>query len=220
MSANLMSLARSGGKFLKLFGDRKMMKILPYDAEVEYLESTGTQWIDTGVVVGANSRIELKTTIGKLSSEVNYICGASSGFNNHFNFCIRGNDGNNLSGFFGVKSVDFSTVTAQTGQTYHLVASKNGVFINGEKTPTPVGDSFLDATTLIFGKRNSISVVNGYKYNGKVYYFKIYDSDTIVRDFIPVLDRDMRPAMYDRVTGKLFYNKGTGEFLIGPDKTI
>ena len=29
MSANLMSLARSGGKFLKLFGDRKMMKTTP-----------------------------------------------------------------------------------------------------------------------------------------------------------------------------------------------
>ena len=29
MSANLMSLARSGGEFLKLFGDRKMMKTMP-----------------------------------------------------------------------------------------------------------------------------------------------------------------------------------------------
>ena len=29
MSANLMSLVRSGGKFLKLFGDRKMMKTMP-----------------------------------------------------------------------------------------------------------------------------------------------------------------------------------------------
>lgn len=29
MSANLMSLARSGGKFLKLFGDRKMLKTMP-----------------------------------------------------------------------------------------------------------------------------------------------------------------------------------------------
>ena len=29
MSANLMSLAQSGGKFLKLFGDRKMMKTIP-----------------------------------------------------------------------------------------------------------------------------------------------------------------------------------------------
>ena len=29
MSANLMSLARSGGKFLKLYGDRKMVKTMP-----------------------------------------------------------------------------------------------------------------------------------------------------------------------------------------------
>ena len=29
MSANLMSLAQSGGKFLKLYGDRKMMKTMP-----------------------------------------------------------------------------------------------------------------------------------------------------------------------------------------------
>ena len=36
MSANLMSLARSGGKFLKLYGDRKIVR-LPYDAEVEWL---------------------------------------------------------------------------------------------------------------------------------------------------------------------------------------
>ena len=29
-------------------------------------------------------------------------------------------------------------------------------------------------------------------------------------DGIPVLDYDMKPAMYDRVTKKLFYNEGTG----------
>ena len=194
-------------------------KALPYYCEVEYLESTGTQWIDTDYVVGENSRIELKTTIGELSPVVNYICGASSKFNNHFNFSIRGNANNNLSGFFGIETGIYSSVTAQTGQTYHIVASKNGVFINGEKTETPVGNVFLNATTLIFAKRNSISVVNKYKYNGKVYYFRIYDSSTPVRDFIPVLDREMRPAMYDRVTGKLFYNKGTVEFIIGPYKT-
>ena len=50
MSANLMSLAQSGGKFLKLFGDRKMMKQLPYDAEVEWLEFGKGPVISTGVV--------------------------------------------------------------------------------------------------------------------------------------------------------------------------
>ena len=33
-------------------------KSLPYDAEVEYLESTGTQWIDTGVKIEKNDRMD------------------------------------------------------------------------------------------------------------------------------------------------------------------
>lgn len=39
---------------------------LPYDAEVEYLESTGTQWIDTGIIATENTRI--KATLMTLST--------------------------------------------------------------------------------------------------------------------------------------------------------
>ena len=60
MSANLMSLARSGGKFLKLFGDRKMMKQLPYDAEVEWLENGDGAFLKTGVSIGVDSEINLE----------------------------------------------------------------------------------------------------------------------------------------------------------------
>ena len=40
-----------------------------------------------------------------------------------------------------------------------------------------------------------------------------------VRDFIPVRVGDVG-YMYDRVSGDLFGNAGTGAFIIGPDKTI
>ena len=33
-------------------------KQLPYDAEVEYLESTGTQWIDTGIIATEDTRVK------------------------------------------------------------------------------------------------------------------------------------------------------------------
>ena len=49
----------------------------------------------------------------------------------------------------------------------------------------------------------------------KLYYCKIYDNGTLVRDFIPVLDWNMTPCMYDRVTEQLFYNQGTGDFVAG-----
>ena len=37
----------------------------------------------------------------------------------------------------------------------------------------------------------------------------------LTRDFIPVLDLDGVPCMYDQVTKQMFYNSGTGNFLYG-----
>ena len=49
---------------------------------------------------------------------------------------------------------------------------------------------------------------------GVAYYgMKIYDNNTLVRNFIPVLrNSDNKPGMYDRVTKTFFTNQGTGEF--------
>ena len=45
----------------------------------------------------------------------------------------------------------------------------------------------------------------------QVLAIKIYDNDKIVRDFIPVLDKNNKPALYDKVEGKFYYNQGNGE---------
>lgn len=47
---------------------------------------------------------------------------------------------------------------------------------------------------------------------GKVYGCKVWQDSVLVRDFIPVLDWNNVPCMYDKVSGELFYNKGTGTF--------
>lgn len=49
----------------------------------------------------------------------------------------------------------------------------------------------------------------------KIYSFKIYQSDELVLDLIPVLDQDNVPCMYDKVSDTFFYNQGTGEFSYG-----
>jgi hypothetical protein len=47
-------------------------KRLPYDAEVEYLESTGTQWVDTGVLlqfpISADMTLAMVSPYGTLGS--------------------------------------------------------------------------------------------------------------------------------------------------------
>ena len=51
---------------------------LPYDAEVEYLESTGTQYIDTGIVPDYNTEVQLRGTMYEAVSS-SILAGARTG---------------------------------------------------------------------------------------------------------------------------------------------
>lgn len=51
--------------------------------------------------------------------------------------------------------------------------------------------------------------------NMKLYGCKIWDGNTLVRNFIPVLDDNNTACMYEQVEGKIYYNAGTGIFIAG-----
>lgn len=69
------------------------------------------------------------------------------------------------------------------------------------------------------GDRNGVV-----SYDGKCRIFSciITDVKNVKADFIPVRFTNEQGvsegAMYDRVSGQLFCNQGTGDFVIGPDK--
>lgn len=43
-----------------------------------------------------------------------------------------------------------------------------------------------------------------------VYYFKVYDNDTLVRDFVPALNSNNQAGLYDKVTKQFYLPSGTG----------
>ena len=51
----------------------------------------------------------------------------------------------------------------------------------------------------------------------RLYAYKMYVGNNLVEDSIPVLDWSDVVCMYDRVSGALFYNAGTGNFVAGPE---
>ena len=57
------------------------------------------------------------------------------------------------------------------------------------------------------------------KYQYRIYEFSMSRFEDIIINLIPVLDLSGRPAMYDEVSGQLFYNQGTGEFTWGELET-
>jgi len=103
----------------------------------------------------------------------------------------------------------------QTNQEYTVYMDKdtgqtvNGVTTRWAGTLTPFTSS---SQLMIFGSTDAD------RYGiAKLFYLKIWQNGTLVRDFIPIKDADSVPCMYDFVTKQKFYNAGTGDFIAGPD---
>ena len=219
MSANLMSLAQSGGKFLKLFGDRKMMKLLPYDAEVEYLESTGTQWIDTGKVLSSTGFAYDADILFKRTDNCQVFGGrtvANNSVSDSLSLFIVGgmwrfdNFGHSTSG---------PAVDTDTRYSVSLVDGKttvNGVEV---ETPFPTGHSSGTTVYIFAGHRPQASGGVEFQSSIRLYSLKFYQDGVLAADYRPVRVGDVG-YLYDHVSGQLYRNAGTGAFIIGPDKTI
>lgn len=185
--------------------------------ELEYIESTGTQYIDTQVIGDSDKRIIFKIDrnnsynsaqfFGAWSNE-NCIMGEIYQSNLDFyigtisNFKRIGNISNLPTILtFDISNVNFSVYNATNDEIYNTT-------YNMENWSTLLN-------IFLFGRNNrgTFQNING---TYKIYYCKIYDNNILVRDMIPVKRLSNGAiCMYDKVTGKFFENQGTGEFIAG-----
>lgn len=95
------------------------------------------------------------------------------------------------------------------------VDANNGnatVVFNNNTTTTTYSTPLRYCDGLILAQRNlATNNVEGHL-RGSLYYLKLYDNDVLVRDFIPVLDGNGVPCLYDKVEREFHYNLGTGTF--------
>ena len=223
MSANLMSLARSGGKFLKLYGDRKMMKPLPYDAEVEYLQGDGV----ARIMLDDRYSTE-KKYIGIGITEESYtgrFAGAEQGRRAKYVGATSGGIEAKLSspGDSFIVRVDGATPYKcydYIADGVNISISLDGNVLSSKATTVKI--PYVANKMELFAIRgtSSSSEIVG-TWTGLCYYFKLVtvEGETAL-DLIPVR-KDGVGYMYDRVSGKLYGNAAdSGAFIIGPDKTI
>ena len=199
MSANLMSLAKSGGKFLKLYGDRKMVRTLPYLRRVAYLESHGMEWVDTGVL--SSSELEVA---------VDFVCNKGFVFGTYISPYQFACD-TDAPGFWCIDGHGVSPRRNISKGIRHVIVLRNGPSTLDGDVVLNINASFFDegSRVLLFKADTRDGLV------GMVYSCSISKNGENLRSYIPVLDLSGRPAMYDEVSGQFFYNQGTGEFTWG-----
>lgn len=191
-----------------LYGEIPAQK---YKTELAYLESTGTQFIDTGII-GADGITADGSVYRTTTSANECFCGAFDGTHRLWLIYTFGN--NWYRGYNGTAGPMCNSTPSE--QWVEIKMSIN----NGTVTHNINGTEYTARYTRGFSAINNVYLFamgtnSGASYYGRcrMAYCKLYDNDTLVRDFIPVLDSNDVPCMYDKVTDELFYNKGTGEFL-------
>lgn len=176
--------------------------------ELEYLESDGGQYIDTGIRPTNNTRVAGKVLFKEWLGSANYVFGVygdskNFGFNvgsarTYFNVPWYNNSGLRVS------------VTPSFNTIFNFDISKDGMITNGQLFTDPLLESTFQADRTMFIGWCNGTTAN--KMKGEIYFLKIWDSGTLLRNFTPVLDPEGTPAMLDKVEEKLYYNQGSGQF--------
>lgn len=181
---------------------------LPYDAEIEYLQSSGTQYINTGIKITKGDVITLTfQTVGTQSTA--FMGCRTSGTSGK---CVIGSGSSStiiyasLGSTTNTKLINFN----QSKHTIVLNTSSGKASIDGGTEKSVGTYTANNLNVLLFacnqgGTPSLHSSINIFSVNisGKA-------------SFIPVRV-GTTGYMYDTVSGELFGNNGTGSFILGPD---
>lgn len=192
---------------------------LPYDAEVEYLESSGTQYLNTGIKPGPNTRVEITFAMTTFTANCGLFGarGNATADNNSYNLFIISNNGSRVRwDWSGSGQYQTSEAETSTDATYVLGAAGGNITRNGTTVMSVSASKSAINYPLYVFNFNNVGTPYSTGANARFWSVKIYDGQTLVFDAIPVRKKTVG-YLYDRVSGKLFGNAGTGDFVLGPD---
>lgn len=203
-------------------------KVIPDNYKrCEYLESTGTQYIDTEVLPSNNTGIDIRFRVLQYENKEipdQYTCfifgGESAWQGSSFDF---------QAGKYGLVynktkvGTEYNTETlSDFNKDVHdlKIINQQYYFDNNfqyDLLNINTNEWNANSSIILFGikRNNNIQRLD----SAKIYCCKLYNGENLERNLIPCLDSNNRPCMYDTVSGQTFYNQGTGEFIAGPALT-
>lgn len=192
--------------------------------QLEYIESTGTQYIDTGV--NADNKL-------KLDMDIEFTSKGISNYKNSFGAIyntgalrlhINPNNANSVNVQVGPNN---SNVSVFNGYPY-TTRFQSIIDILNKTITTRIDNTTQDSTLTytnsfnlnmnfwLFRRNSNSEDLKYYSYN-KLYYFRMYQNGTLVRDFIPCYrNSDNEAGLYDLINNVFYTNQGVGKFIKGP----
>ena len=181
--------------------------------KLEYLQSTGTQYIDTGVKFTAGFSCDIKFNMLSTSGDIDIL---SSSRNDNYLLVsyLNGTPRIYLNGASRNITMPYNTVHTvnmnYNGSTLTYTVDNTTTYTVSKSNATANSNLLLFARSSSYGFSKAV-----------LYYCKIWNGDTLVKDLIPVEKAsDNTICLYDLISNTFLENSGTGEFAAGPYSLI
>lgn len=184
---------------------------------VDFIQSSGTQYIDTGVIAKTGLRIvcefELTSYKGTDTDSIFGVWGNNSRFfvgadksKHNFQYGYIGN-------YYGsTKKCELNT---KYTVEYEAKSGSQKLIVDGATLLTGTNTSSISTTQTIFLFNFNSTNTSQTPSALKIYSCQIYDNDILIRDYKPVVDGAGAYCLYEEIEKRYYYNRGTGEFIGG-----
>jgi hypothetical protein len=194
-------------------GTFNVIKLIKPYTELEYIESTGTQYLNLGVTFKNTDECYLDGVLLSHASD-KFMLAPSKWNNNNNRFGMFGGYGSTFGYAYGAKVTNgcFYSPSFAKDTNRHIFSYIDKTFRIEDLGAT------ADVSSITWGGDTSeLRLFYGYSSitSGRVYSYKQKRDGVLLIDLIPVLDLNNTPCMYDKVSGTFFYNQGTGDFIAG-----
>ena len=174
------------------------------------LEGSGTNvqqvYFDTGILITNKIKFQIKFKL--IHSSGGLLVGDPDSSNDNNDYRMFNFMSNTI--YYDIGSGRISIPSSSAGPTNniyelecapHYIKSLTNNYIGGSVSTS----AFTRSNNLHLFRSNTNDTDGAY-----IYYLKVYDNDTLVRDFVPALNSDNKAGLYDKVTKEFYLPIGTG----------
>ena len=187
--------------------------------QLEYIQSTGTQYINTGINLSAGAEITTEfefTSVG--TNYYNPVYGTQNSASpwNSF-YCRYDKQYARLVYTGGYTNNNSININTKYSTTQKISSSANEFWLDNNKILDSTSSNTITTEPLyIFGMRNGGDTHTSFV---KLYSLTIKNctNGVVLYNFVPAKDNNDVVCLYDKVSKTYYYNSGTGTFTAGPE---
>lgn len=198
--------------FMRRRSNLHSSRLPPGYTELSYIQSTGTQWIDTGHKPNQDSVVEIGFQVTLNDEETYAICGSRNG----------ASGANEAFGLFKMNSTRFDSyiagqiknISAAAINPHTAILTGKSITFDGAYNSFN-GSNFSGNYNFLVCAMNQQSGVDNRIASMKVFYCRGIMVTSF--DLVPCRDPNGRIGMFDLSTNSFHNNAGSGEFIAGPN---